>query len=246
VSRFRFVDDHQDLYEVKRLCELTECSRSGYYAWRNRPASAREVADAELLEEIRTLHADSRGTYGAPRVHGQLRRRGHRLGCKRVARLMRANGLKGAHVRRKRGRRANTAPGPDLVQRQFRAERPNQVWVADISEFPTGEGKLHVAGVRDLCHRGMVGWAMGPRPDADLVVDAVVMALGRCTPDPDGLVHHSDRGGAYVSFDFCTAVDLAGLQISFGRTGDCFDCEDPWCRRCSVLRGSRPSLSRVA
>ena len=244
MSRFRFVDDHRDTYKVKRLCELAECSRSGYYAWRDRPASERDVADAELLEQIRGIHADSRGTYGAPRVHGQLRRRGHRLGCKRVARLMRADGLKGAHVRRKRGRRANVAPGPDLVQRQFRAERPNQVWVADISEFPTGEGKLHVAGVRDLCHRGMVGWAMGPRPDADLVVDAVVMALGRCTPDPDGLVHHSDRGGAYVSFDFCTAVDLAGLQISFGRTGDCYDnaaMETVWSiikREITWIRGS--------
>lgn len=130
------------------------------------------------------------------------------------------------------------------MQRQFRAERPNQVWVADISEFPTGEGKLHVAGVRDLCHRGMVGWAMGPRPDADLVVDAVVMALGRCTPDPDGLVHHTDRGGASVSFDFCTAVDLAGLQISFGRTGDCFDnaaMETVWSiikREITWIRGS--------
>jgi hypothetical protein len=126
-------------------------------------------------------------------------------------------------VRSKRGRRANVAPGRDLVQSQFWAASPTQVWGANICEFPTGEGKLHVAGVRGLCHRGMVAWAMGPRPDAYLVVDAVVMTLGRCTPDPDGLVHHSDRGAAYVSFYFCTAVDLAGLQICLGRTGEGYD-----------------------
>jgi transposase InsO family protein len=109
------------------------------------------------------------------------------------------------------------------LNRDFTAERPNQRWVADISEFPTGEGKLHVAGVWDLCHRGLVGWSMSAHPDAELVVDAVVMALGRCEPDPDGLVHHSDKGGAYVSGDFCSMADLAGLQVSFGSTGDCYD-----------------------
>ncbi len=95
--------------------------------------------------------------------------------------------------------------------------------MADITEFPTGEGKLHLAGVRDLCHRGLVGWSMGARPDAELVVDALVMALGRAEPDGDGLVHHSDKGGAYVSGDFCSMADVAGLQVSFGSTGDCWD-----------------------
>lgn len=243
--RFRFVEDHRDLYEVKRMCELAEVSRQGYYDWRKRPLSARAEADAELLEEIRTIHRDSRGTYGAPRVYGQLRRRGRQVGCKRVARLMRADGLMGAHVRKKwRRGRPDVAPAPDRLNRQFAAARPNQVWVADISEFPTGEGRLHVAGVRDLCHRGLVGWAMGAHADAELVVDAVVMALGRCTPDPDGLVHHSDRGSQYTSLDFCTAVDLAGLQISFGSTGDCYDnaaMETVWSiikREIAWIRGS--------
>lgn len=243
--RFRFVEDHRDLYEVKRMCELAEVSRQGYYDWRKRPLSNRAEADAVLLEEIRTIHRDSRGTYGAPRVHGQLQRRGRRLGCKRVARLMRSEGLMGAHVRKKwRRGRPDVAPAPDRLNRQFAAARPNQVWVADISEFPTGEGKLHVAGIRDLCHRGLVGWAMGAHADAELVVDAVVMALGRCTPDPDGLVHHSDRGSQYTSLDFCTAVDLAGLQISFGSTGDCYDnaaMETVWSiikREIAWIRGS--------
>jgi putative transposase len=223
VSRFCFVEDHRDTYQVKRLCELVEVSRSGYYRWAGAAPSARAVADAELLEEIRQIHTESRCTYGAPRVHGQLRRRGRRVGCKRVARLMRAEGLMGVHKRRRRRRRPDIAPAPDRLNRDFTAERPNQRWVADITEFPTGEGKLHLAGVRDLCHRGLVGWSMGPRPDAELVVDALVMALGRAEPDDDGLVHHSDKGGAYVSGDFCSMADVAGLQVSFGSTGDCWD-----------------------
>ena len=223
MSRFRFVHDHRNAYEVKRLCELVEVSTSGFYAWLERRPCGRDLADAELLVEIRRIHTESRCTYGAPRVHGQLRRRGHQVGCKRVARLMRANGLMGVHRRKWRRRRPDIAPAPDRLNRDFTAERPNQRWVADISEFATGEGKLHVAGVRDLCHRGLVGWAMGPAPDAELVVDAVVMALGRSEPDPEGLVHHSDKGGAYLSGDFCSMATLAGLEVSFGSTGDCYD-----------------------
>jgi len=223
VSRFCFVEDHRDTYEVKRLCQLVEVSRSGYYRWAGAAPSARAVADAGLLEEIRRIHTDSRCTYGAPRIHGQLRRRGRRVGCKRVARLMRAEGLMGVHKRRWRRRRPDIAPAPDRLNRDFTAQRPNQRWVADITEFPTSEGKLHLAGVRDLCHRGLVGWSMGAHPDAELVVDALVMALGRAEPDADGLVHHSDKGGAYVSGDFCSAADVAGLQVSFGSTGDCWD-----------------------
>lgn len=223
MSRFRFVHDHRDTYQVKRLCQLVEVSRSGYYRWAGAAPSPRAVADAELLEEIRRIHTESRCTYGAPRVHGQLRRRGHRVGCKRVARLMRTDGLMGVHKRRWRRRRPDIAPAPDRLNRDFSAARPNQRWVADITEFPTGEGKLHLAGVRDLCHRGLVGWSMGTRPDAELVVDAMVMALGRAEPDSDGLVHHSDKGGAYMSGDFCSMADVAGLQVSFGSTGDCWD-----------------------
>ena len=224
MSRFRFVDDHADTYPVKRLCDAVDVSRSGFYAWRRRPPSPRAVADVELLAAIRTIHVDSRRTYGAPRVHGQLARHGTRVGRKRVARLMRCHGLVGAHSRRRwRRGRPDVAPAPDRLERDFTAARPNSKWVADITEFPTGEGKLHVAGVRDLCHRGLVGWAMDGHPDAELVVDALVMALSRTVPDPDGLTHHSDRGSQYTSLDFCAAVDVAGLTVSFGSTGDCYD-----------------------
>ena len=224
MSRFRFVEDHRNVYDVKRLCRLAEVSRSGYYAWRARPVAARQVADQALLEQITTIHVDSRRTYGAPRVHGQLRRRGVHVGCKRVARLMRANGLVGVNPRRKwRRGRPDVAPAPDLLRRDFRAARPNQRWVADITEFATDEGKLYVAGVRDLCHRGLVGWSMDEHPDAELVVDALVMALARSTPDPAGLIHHADRGSQYTSLALCATADLHGLQVSFSRTGTCLD-----------------------
>ena len=224
MSRFRFVDDHRDRYPVKRLCTLVEVSRQGYYAWRRRPPSLRALDDEALLRVIRIIHVERRRTYGAPRVHGQLARRGHHVGRKRVARLMRANHLVGAHCRKRwRRGRPDVAPAPDLLERDFTAARPNQRWVADISEFPTREGPLHVAGIRDLCHRGLVGWAMGAHADAELVVDALVMALNRATPDTTGLVHHSDRGSQYTSLDFTTAATLAGLKVSFGSTGDCYD-----------------------
>lgn len=224
MSRFRFVSDHRHEYSVKRLCRLCEVSRSGFYAWLKRPPSARALADRTLLVEIEQIHRDSRRTYGAPRVQGQLARRGVRVGCKRVARLMRRERLVGVNPRRKwRRGRPDVAPAPDLLQRDFTAAKPNQRWVADITEFPTDEGTLYLAGVRDLCHRGLVGWATGPHQDAELVVDALTMALARCSPDPAGLVHHADRGSQYTSLDFCSTATLAGLQVSFGRTGDCYD-----------------------
>lgn len=178
MSRFRFVADHRHEYPVKRLCRLAEVSRSGFYAWCKRPPSRRALVDAALLAEIEQIHHDSRRTYGAPRVHGQLARRGVCVGRKRVARLMRAEQLVGVNPRRKwRRGRPEIAPAPDLLQRDFAATRPNQRWVADIAEFPTDEGTLYLAGVRDLCDRSLVGWATGAHPDAELVVDALTMAL---------------------------------------------------------------------
>lgn len=134
----------------------------------------------------------------------------------------------GVHKRRWRRRRPDIAPAPDRLNRDFTAQRPNQRWVADITEFPTGEGKLHLAGVRDLCHRGLVGWSMGAHPDAELVVDALVMALGRTEPDRNGLVHHSDKGGAYVSGDFCSMANVAGLPVTFVRVAPEPPSPRPW------------------
>ena len=192
---FRFVDDHQAEHRVTDLCRVAGVSRSGYYAWRSRPLSAQAVADAELLEVIREIHHNSRGTYGAPRIRGQLRRAGHRASRHRVARLMRTDGLVGAHGRRKwrRGRHPAMVPAPDLLQRDFSAERSDLRWVADISEFGCSDGKLYLAGIRDLHDHTLVGWSMGERQTTDLVVAALVMALGRRNPTGE-LVHHADHG----------------------------------------------------
>lgn len=246
MSRFRFVCDYRHEYPVKRLCRLSEVSTSGFYAWLKRPPSRRALADQALLLEIEQIHRESRCTYGAPRVHGQLARKGVRVGCKRVARLMRCRRLVGVNPRRKwRRGRPDIAPAPDLLQRDFKAERPNQRWVADITEFPTDEGTLYLAGVRDLCHRGLVGWATGAHQDAELVVDALTMALWRCTPDPEGLVHHADRGSQSTSLDLCATATLAGLKVSFGSTGDCYDnaaMETFWSTLKREIRWIRRSL----
>lgn len=245
MSRFRAVEELRADYPVKRLCRVLEVSRSGYYAWRVRPPSARQREDERLTEVICRIHTESRRTYGAPRIHGQLARRGVRVGQKRVARLMRQAGLSGAHSRKKwRRHRPDVAPAPDLVKRDFTAPRPNMVWVADLAEFPTGEGPLHVAAIRDLCHRGIVGWAMDGHAGAELVVDAVHMALARTIPDEDGLIHHSDRGSQYTSLAFTAAADVAGLRLSYGRTGTALDnaaMETVWStikREITWIRGS--------
>jgi transposase InsO family protein len=224
VSGFRFVQDHQADYRIVDLCRVAGVSRSGFYAWRSRGPSARQLDDEVLLVEIRDIHQASRGTYGAPRVRGQLRRRGHRVSRGRVARLMAREGLVGAHGRRKwrRGRHPAMVPAPDLLERDFTAERPDQRWVADISEFGCEDGKLFLAGIRDLHDHSLVGWSMGERQSTDLVVAALVMALGR--RDPSGeLLHHADHGPQYTSMEFTNRLADWGLDGSYGSVGDCFD-----------------------
>ncbi|MEN8235537.1 MAG: IS3 family transposase [Actinomycetota bacterium] len=190
----RFVSDHADRYPVTRLCALDGVSRSTFYEWHNRAPSQRAVDDAVPTDEIVDIHQASRGTYGAPRVHGQLRHRGVRVSRKRVARLMATHGLVGVHGRRRwRRGKPNTAPAPDLLERDFTADVPDRRWVADITEFACWDGKLFLAGIKDLHDQSIVGWSMGKRQTTDLVVNALVMALGRRHPT-DELIHHADRG----------------------------------------------------
>ena len=221
---FRFVDEHKADHAVVDLCRATKVSRTAYYAWRNRPPSKRAVVDAELTVEIREIHQRSRGTYGAPRIAGQLRRSGQGASRHRVARLMRAEGLVGAHGRRKwrRGRHPAMAPAPDLLERDFTAERSDQRWVADISEFGCVDGKLYLAGIRDLHDHTLVGWSMGERQTTDLVVAALVMALGRRNPTGE-LLHHADHGCQYTSMEFTNRLADWGVAGSYGSVGDCFD-----------------------
>ena len=190
----RFVSDHAGEYPVKRLCELVGVPRSSFYEWANRPLSDHLLDDAHLANAIFDIHQASRRTYGSPRVEGQLRHRGRSHSRKRVARIMAECGLVGAHSRRKwRRGRPDTAPAPDLLERDFTAERSDQRWVADITEFKCRDGKLYLAGIKDLHDRGLAGWSMGERQTTDLVVNALVMALARRQPGTE-LVHHADRG----------------------------------------------------
>jgi len=223
VSRFRFVADHHADYPVKRLCELVEIPRSSYYEWMNRPLSDHAIDDAWLANEIFDIHLASRRTYGSPRVDGQLRHRGRCHSRKRIARIMAECGLAGAHSRRKwRRGRANTAPAADLLERDFTAARSDQRWVADITEFACRDGKLFLAGIKDLHDRGLAGWSMGDRQLTDLVVNALVMALARRDPNSE-LIHHADRGSQYTSLEFSNRLTDWNVHASYGSTGDCWD-----------------------
>ncbi len=219
----RFVSEHAGEFPVKRLCDMVGIPRSTFYEWTSRPLSDHYLDDARLANEIFDIHVRSRRTYGAPRVEGQLRHHGQTHSRKRVARILAECGLVGAHSRRKwRRGRANTAPAPDLLERDFNAERFDQRWVADITEFACRDGKLFLAGIKDLHDQGLPGWSMGERQTTDLVVNALVMALARRNPAGD-LLHHADRGAQYTSLEFTNRLGDWNIRASYSSTGDCFD-----------------------
>jgi putative transposase len=206
------------------MCRVLEVSASGYYAWRKRPASERMRTDGELLRKIRTIHAASRGTYGVPRIHAELRAHGIRVGRKRVARLMRVAHLQGASRRRfvvTTVREGGARQAPDLVQRVFRAEGPNRLWVADITYIPTWAGFLYLAMVLDAWSRKVVGFAMATHLRTELVLEALEMALLRRRPKD--VVHHSDQGCQYTSIAFGERCERAGVRPSMGSVGDAYD-----------------------
>jgi putative transposase len=179
-------------------CRLLGVSRSGYYEWNNRPPSARDEENELLLKHIKKIHADSRGSYGSPRVHAELTLGlGMVVNEKRVARLMRQAGVRGLYVRRRRGctvRNPHAESAADLVNRQFQATAPNRLWLTDITEHPTAEGKLYCAAVMDVYSRRIVGWSMAAHIHTELVLDALGMAVVRRTPKNGQTILHSDHG----------------------------------------------------
>ena len=215
---------NQVTYPIATLCRVLGVSRSGYHAWRGRGPSVRAQHDAALLAQIRVSHVRSHETYGAPRVWVDLREAGERLGRKRVARLMRAAGLKG--VSRRRGvrttiQRREAPAAPDHVQRDFTAAAPNQLWVADITYIPTWAGFLFLAVVLDVYSRRVIGWAMATTLKTELVLDALNMALAQRRPA--GVIHHSDRGSQYTSVAFGQRCREMGVEPSMGSRGDAYD-----------------------
>ena len=216
--------DHQALFPVATMCRVLGVSCSGFYAWRQRSPSARAVRDAAVLAQIRASHARSDGTYGAPRVVEDLRAAGEPIGQKRVARLMREAAIVGVHRRRgtfttRRG--VDEVPATDLVQRDFTATAPNQLWVADITYVPTWVGFLYLAVVLDAYSRRIVGWAMATHLRTELVLDALSMAFHHRRPT--NVIHHSDHGTQYTAFAFGERCTAMGVRPSRGTVGACYD-----------------------
>jgi len=218
------VTAHQAFHHVGPMCRTLGVSPSGYYAWRKRPLSPRARADVELTAQIQVIHRESRGTYGAPRIHADLAAQGIHVGRKRVARLMRRAGVHGVS-RRKQFRttvRDETArPAPDLVERQFAAAGPDRLWVADITYVPTWAGFLYLAVVLDAWSRRVIGWAMEAHLRTELVLAALDMAVGQ--RQPTGVIHHSDQGCQYTSIEFGRRCREACVRPSMGSVGDAYD-----------------------
>lgn len=212
-------------FPVRVQCRVLDVSASGYYAWLKRPPSARVVHNAVLSERIRAIHAESDATYGMPKVRAELMAEGATISRKRVAHLMRQAGLRG--VSRRRGyvittqRDARNPKAPDLVKRQFVAQAPNQLWVADMTYVPTWVGFIYLAVVIDVWSRRVVGWSIGEHMRAELVLAALNMALSM--RKPEAVIHHSDQGSQYTSVAFGKRCQEMGVRPSMGSVGDAYD-----------------------
>jgi transposase InsO family protein len=201
-------------------------SASGYYAWRDRPDSARAVANRQILADIRRLHASHRSRYGSPRLQAALRAEGRQVSRGRVERLMRINGIRAIAGRRFRPTTTNSRHAlpiaPNLLNRQFAVTRPNTVWLADITCLPTGEGWLYLAAALDLATRKVIGWSMREHMRAELTCAALTMAIQRQRPPP-GLLQHSDRGSQYAADDYRQLLGTSKMRQSMSRRGNCLD-----------------------
>jgi putative transposase len=223
---FCFIEDHQDVYPVRVMCDVLEVSPAGYYAWRRRPVSGREASNTALLAEVRQVHQDSGGRYGSPRVHAALQAQGRGTSRGRIERLMQRHGIRAIMAPPRRVRttdsRHDLPIAPNLIERDFTAPAPNRIWLADITYIPTAEGWLYLAAVMDLFSRKIVGWCMRDHMRAELASSALTMAIQQQRPEP-GLIHHSDRGVQYASHAYRDVLADAGMTASMSRKGNCYD-----------------------
>jgi len=223
--RFEFIYAEKARHSITALCRVLRVSRSGYFAWAARPQSQRAKEEHILRAKVRASHEASRGTYGSPRVQADLRDDGFDVSRKRVARLMREEGLRG---RSKKGFQRTTdsnhqlGVASNILERKFDVTAPDTAWVTDITSVHTWAGWLYVAVIVDLFSRRVVGWAADDHMRTELVLDALHMALGRRRPD-DGLLHHSDRGSQYASRDYRRELDERGVVCSMSRKANCWD-----------------------
>jgi len=224
--RFRFIEDRRADYPVTIMCDVLEVSPAGYYAWRSRPESRRSAANRALINDIKRVHHDARGRYGSPRIHVELKAQGRGASRGRIERLMRRHGIRAIMARprwvRTTDSRHDLPTAPNLLERNFTATAPNQIWLADITYIETDQGWLYLAAVMDLYSRRIVGWAMADHLRTELPLAALRMAISAQRPDP-GLTHHSDRGVQYASVDYRSVIQAAGFRASMSRKGDCYD-----------------------
>lgn len=223
--RCRAIQAHTGRFPVTLMCRTLAVSSSGYYAWAARPESRRAVENRRLVAEIRVIHAESRATYGSPRIHAALHARGQRVGAKRVARLMRDGAIRAKMVKKWRATTdsAHQHPvAPNTLNRQFAVAAPNRVWAGDITYVWTAEGWLYLAVVLDLYSRRVIAWGMGSRLTQELATDALTMALGHRQPAA-GLLHHTDRGSQYAATAYRELLAGHGLTASMSRRANCWD-----------------------
>jgi putative transposase len=224
--KYLFIADHEQVFSVKRMCQVLGVQRSGYYAWKGRPVSPRAQANAELLVKVRQAFHHSRCTYGSLRICHYWLRQGYHFSRHRIARLMKKAHLIPVRMTKWHPRTTQQHLGdriaPNLLNQNFQAVRPNEKWVGDVTYIATAEGWLYLASLLDLYSRQVVGWAMGEQNDANLVEMAWRMAVANRHP-PRELLHHSDRGSQYTSESYLKLLEQAGCQISMSRTGNCYD-----------------------
>jgi putative transposase len=226
VSLFEVIAAEEANFPIKLMCKLLEVARSGYYAWKERVPSERAKENEVLAKEIEDIHGGSRKTYGSPRVLEELRARGRKIGRKRVARIMREKGIYGRRKRKFRKTTDSNHKHPvadNVLDRNFTVDKPDKVWVADITYIWTLQGWLYLAVIIDLFSRRVVGWSMADHMRTELVQDALRAALGHREPSEDGLLFHSDRGSQYAADDYREALRAAGIECSMSRKGECWD-----------------------
>lgn len=223
--RFRFVAENRGTFKVGRMCDIVGVSRSGFYAWLRRPQSQRKMKNQQLAIKIRLIHGQSRKSYGAPRIHRELKEQGVPCSKNRVARLMRREGIKAKTPRKFKATtdsKHNLPVAPNLLDQRFDIIEPNKVWLADITYVATEEGWLYLAGIMDLGSRRIIGWSMDKQMSRTLTIGALRMALGT-RADVQGVIHHSDRGSQYASEDYQKLLRSEGMICSMSRKGNCYD-----------------------
>ena len=246
--KFAFIAAQLGAFPVELCCDVLEVSRSGFYAWRDRPVSNQDQRRQELASEIRVVYEENRQVYGSPRIHQTLKRQGVSVCRNTVARIMKQQQIWAKTRRRFVPRTTDSVHerpvAANLLERCFVAEQPDQKWVADITYVPTDEGWLYLAGVLDLYSRKIVGWSMTEHMRVELVAEALRMAIAQRSPDK-GLLHHSDRGIQYASEDYQYLLQSHGMEVSMSGNGDCWDnaaMESFW----STLKGELVDQTRYA